>query len=100
MSERVSCKDSTKKRVEQTIVKIGGWSGVRCYRYELHEDYIEAGLHSTHRSGKCPYCGRRSSHVDSRYERTVDDVPEICNPMLCHDDGFSCCFPLHYHLSE
>ena len=75
MSERVICKDRTKKRVNQTLVKICGWSGVRCYRYELHEDYIEAGLHSTHRSGKCPYCGRRSSHVHSRYERTVDDVP-------------------------
>ena len=75
MSERVICKDSTKKRVEQTIVKIGGWSGVRCYRYERHEDYIEAGLQSTHHASKCPFCGRRSSHIHSRYERTVDDIP-------------------------
>ena len=55
MSERVICKDSTKKRVEQTIVKIGGWSGVHCYRYERHEDYIEAGLQSTHHASKCPF---------------------------------------------
>ncbi len=75
MSERVICKDSTKKRVDQTLVKIIGWSGVRCYSYERHEDYIEAGLQSTHHAAKCPYCGRRSSHLHSRYERTVDDLP-------------------------
>lgn len=75
MSERVICKDSTKKRVNQTLLKISGWSGVRCYRYERHEDYIEAGVRSTHHAAKCPYCGRRSSHLHSRYERTVDDIP-------------------------
>ena len=75
MSERVICKDSTKKRVDQTLVKIGGWSGVHCYRYERYEDYIVAGLQSTHQAAKCPYCGRRSSHLHSKYERTVDDIP-------------------------
>lgn len=75
MSERVICKVSTKERVNQTLVKISGWSGVRCYRYERHETYIEAGVQSTHHAAKCPYCGRRSSHLHSRYERTVDDIP-------------------------
>ena len=75
MSERVICKVSTKKRVEQTLVKLCGWSGVHCYSYECHEGYIEAGLQSTHHAAKCPYCGRRSSHLHSSYERTVDDVP-------------------------
>ena len=51
------------------------WSGVHCNRYERHEGYIEAGLESTHQSAKCPYCGRRSNQVHSRYERTVSDIP-------------------------
>lgn len=75
MSERVICKVSTKKRVDQTLVKIGGWSGVHCYRYESHEGYIEASLQSTHHAAKCPCCGHRSSHLHSSYERTVDDIP-------------------------
>ena len=75
MSERVICKDSTKKRVDQTLVKIGGWHGVHCYCYERYEDHIVAGLQSTHHAAKCPYCGRRSSHLHSKYERTVDDIP-------------------------
>lgn len=75
MSERVIDKVSTKKRVDQTLVKISGWSGVHCVRYECHEGYIEAGLESTHQAAKCPYCGRRSSHVHSSYERTVVDIP-------------------------
>lgn len=75
MSERVIDKVSTKKRVDQTLVKISGWSGVHCRRYECHEGYIEAGLQSTHHAAKCPYCGRRSSHLHSSYERTVDDMP-------------------------
>ena len=75
MSERVIDKVSIKKRVDQTLVKISGWSGVHCNRYERHEGYIEAGLESTHQSAKCPYCGRRSNQVHSRYERTVSDIP-------------------------
>lgn len=61
MSERVIDKVSIKKRVDQTLVKISGWSGVHCNRYERHEGYIEAGLESTHQSAKCPYSGRRSN---------------------------------------
>ena len=75
MSERVICKVSTKNRVDQTLVKICGWSGVHCYKYECHEGFIEAGLQSTHHAAKCPYCGRRSSHLHSSYERTVVDIP-------------------------
>lgn len=75
MSERVTDKVSTKKRVDQTLVKISGWSGVRCYKYECHEGYIEAGIQSTHHAAKCPYCGRRSNQVHSRYARTVSDIP-------------------------
>ncbi len=75
MPERVIDKVSTKKRVDQTLVKICGWSGVRCNKYERHEGYIEAGLQSTRHAAKCPYCGRRSSQVHSRYERTVNDIP-------------------------
>ena len=59
MSERVIDTVSTKKRVDQTLVKIGGWSGVRCNKYERNEGYIEAGLQSTRHAAKCPYCGRR-----------------------------------------
>ena len=75
MSERVICKVSTKKRVDQILVSISGWRGVHCYKYEIHEGYIEAGLKSTHHAARCPYCGRRSSHLHSTYERTVYDIP-------------------------
>ena len=75
MSERVIDKVNTKKRVDQTLVKICGWSGVRCNSYERHSGYIEAGLESKHQAAKCPYCGHRSSQVHSRYKRTVNDIP-------------------------
>lgn len=75
MSERVIDKVSTKKRVDQTIVKLSGWSGVHCYKYERKEGCIEVGLQSTHHAAKCPHCGRRSSHLHSSYARTVGDIP-------------------------
>jgi len=75
VSEEVICKVSTKKRVDQTLVKLCGWKGVRCHRLERHPDSIVAGLRSTHHASKCPYCGRRSSSVHSKYERTVAEIP-------------------------
>ena len=75
MSERVICKDSTKKRVDQVLLRLCGWKGVHCHSLDQNADSIVVGLSSTHHAAKCPFCSRRSSSVHSTYERTLADLP-------------------------
>ncbi len=75
MSEEVICEVSTKKRVDQTLVKLCGWKGIHCHSFNQSADSIVAGLKSTHHAAKCPFCGRRSSSVHSNYERTIAELP-------------------------
>lgn len=75
MSERVICKVSTKKRVDQTLVKICGWKGIHCHSFDQTADSIVVGLKSTHHAALCPFCGRRSSSVHSNYKRTIAELP-------------------------
>ena len=75
MSERVICKDSTKKRVEQTIVKIGGWSGVRCYRYE-HPAPVRIRT-----EGQLPGMGPpRALDLKTRRAAPVNSTPAVGHP--------------------
>ena len=75
MSERVICKDSTKKRVEQTIVKIGGWSGVRCYRYE-HPAPVRIRT-----EGQLPGMGPpRALDLKTRRAAPVNSSPAVGHP--------------------
>ena len=75
MSEEVIREVSTKKRVDQTLVKLCGWKGVHCHSFVQTADSIVAGLKSTRHAAKCPFCGRRSSSVHSSYARMVAELP-------------------------
>ncbi|MDR1372002.1 MAG: transposase family protein [Dysgonamonadaceae bacterium] len=39
------------------------------------KDKIEIAVESSRRSAKCPYCGKSSDKVHSRYHRVLQDVP-------------------------
>ena len=43
--------------------------------HELYEEYIVVVVESSREEVECPYCGKRSSRVHSRYERSFQDLP-------------------------
>ena len=48
---------------------------LRCLRHEVIEDTIYMYVFSIREKPACPYCGKSSSRVHSKYERSLQDLP-------------------------
>ena len=56
-------------------------AGLRLCQVVVRLEQLFFVVAPTRRTARCPLCGRRSAHVHSRYERSLDDLPIGTRPV-------------------
>ncbi|MDC7286513.1 ISL3 family transposase, partial [Blautia schinkii] len=60
--------------MEQQLIKLLD-KDLECTDFKIKDTQVIMAVRSQKREGICPYCGRPSTRIHSRYEREIQDIP-------------------------